>query len=96
MRSVTVEALENELEEYLGIAAAGEVVLVTRGGRIVAELTPPQEGWSVQAADVLLADALRNGWITPRTAPFDGPPPSLPVAPTAETLRELDADRADR
>jgi hypothetical protein len=44
----------------------------------------------------LLRDVAAEGYVTPATIPPGAPPPSHPVAPLAELLRELDADRADR
>lgn len=47
MRTVGLEVLENELREYVRLAAGGEVVLVTDRDRVVAELTPPREGRAI-------------------------------------------------
>jgi antitoxin (DNA-binding transcriptional repressor) of toxin-antitoxin stability system len=96
MRSVGLKVLKNKLAEYVRIAAGGEVVLVTDRDRVVAELTPPRAGRSAMLSDALLADAVRNGLLTPCATPLDGPPPRLPVAPTKAILRELAADRGDR
>lgn len=48
-----------------------------------------------RAADTLLADLVRRGILTPPLMVRKGPPPRLPVAPTA-ILLELDADRGER
>lgn len=96
MRSVGLKILKNKLAEYVRIAAGGEIVLVTDRDRVVAELTPPHEGRSEVVSDALLADAVRNGWVVPRTLPRGFVPPRLPVARTADILRELREDRDAR
>lgn len=95
MRSVGLKVLKNKLSEYVRMAEAGEVVLVTDRDRVVAELRPPMER-APYAADALLADLVRRGLLTPPVMVREGPPPRVPVAPTATILRELDADRGER
>lgn len=47
MRAIGVRELKSKLSEYLRFVAAGEVVLVTDRGRVVAELRKPsQSGFS--------------------------------------------------
>lgn len=96
MRAVGLKVLKNKLSEYVRLASEGETVLVTDRDRVVAELVPPQPSRSSSVADALLADAVREGLITPPTAPGSGPPPRNPLAPTAELLKDLAADREDR
>lgn len=96
MRAVGLKVLKNRLSEYVRLAASGETVLVMDRDRVVAELVPPREGRSEMLADVLLADAVRRGWITPPTLPPGGPPPRVPVAPLADLLSELTHDRNGR
>jgi prevent-host-death family protein len=96
MRSVGLKTLKNKLSEYVRMAAAGEVILVTDRDRVVAELVPPREGRSPLLADAVLADAVRKGWLTPRTLPPGTVPPRRPLATTEQLLRELSADREDR
>jgi antitoxin (DNA-binding transcriptional repressor) of toxin-antitoxin stability system len=96
MRSVGLKVLKNKLSEYVRLVAAGETVLVTDRDRVVAELVPPREGRSVYASDALLADVVRKGWLVPPTMVSSEPPPSLPVAPFAQIVAELDAERSDR
>ncbi len=95
MRSVGLKVLKNKLSEYVRMVEAGEVVLVTDRDRVVAELRPPMER-APYAADALLADLVRRGLLTPPVMVREGPPPRLPVAPTAAILRELDVDRGER
>jgi antitoxin (DNA-binding transcriptional repressor) of toxin-antitoxin stability system len=96
MRAVGIKALKNKLSEYVRVAADGETILVTDRDRVVAELGPPQPGRAVGVSDALLADVLRRGWLRPPIAPSEVLPARKPVAPLADLLRELDADRGDR
>jgi antitoxin (DNA-binding transcriptional repressor) of toxin-antitoxin stability system len=96
MRAVGLKVLKNKLSEYVRLAASGETVLVTDRDRVVAELSPPREGRGLYLADALLADAVRNGWITAPMMVSEGPPPRSPVAPLELLLRELTRDRDER
>ena len=96
MRAIGIKALKNRLSEYVRLAARGETVLVTDRDRVVAELGPPRAGRAEHAVDAALADAVRNGWLTPPLVAPDTPPSRHPIAPLEELLRELDEDRADR
>lgn len=96
MRSVGIKALKNRLSEYVRMAAGGETVLVTDRDKVVAELVPPQAGRSPAVADALLAEAVRNGWLTPPLLPDVSLPPRRPVATLTEVLRDFAQDREDR
>jgi antitoxin (DNA-binding transcriptional repressor) of toxin-antitoxin stability system len=96
MRSVGLKVLKNKLSEYVRLAASGETVLVTDRDRVVAELVPPQTGRSPLLADALLAEAVREGWITPPALTAKTPPPRKPVAAFRELMAELDRAREDR
>ena len=96
MRSVGVKVLKNKLSEYVRLAASGETVLVTDRDRVVAELVPPREGRSPALADAFLADAVRQGWVTPPSLRDGQPPPRLAVGPLADLLSELSAGRSER
>lgn len=95
MRIVGIKDLKNQLSEYVKAAAAGETVLVTDRNRVVAELVPPASGRSTAPGDALLADAVRQGWITPPLA-ASGEPPRRPVAPLDDILADLREDRDAR
>ena len=97
MRSVGLKILKNRLSEFVRLAAAGETVLVTDRDRVVAELVPPQPGREAISDDQVLAQGLREGWLTPAGI-VDGqpPPPRQPVATWRELERELEQDREDR
>ena len=96
MRAVGLKILKNRLSEYVRLAASGETVLVTDRDRVVAELVPPRAGRVLSGADALLAEAVRQGWITPPLMPGPGIPPRAPVASLKTLLGELAEDRADR
>ena len=65
MKSVGLKVLKNKLSEYVRLAERGETVLVTDRDRVVAEIVPPERTRSPVLADALLAEAVRQGWITP-------------------------------
>lgn len=96
MRAVGLKVLKNKLSEYVRLAQGGETILVTDRDRVVAELVPPRPGRGELVTDAVIAELVRNGWVTPASAPRGGPPPRRPVARFDDLMRELDADRADR
>jgi prevent-host-death family protein len=96
MRSVGLKVLKNKLSEYVRIVASGESVLVTDHDRVVAELVPPREGRSTALADAQLAEAVRQGWVTPPRLVRHGAPPRKPITTLKAILADLDEDRADR
>ena len=96
MRSVGIKVLKNKLSEYVRIAESGETVLITDRDRVVAELVPPQSTRAESVPDALLADAVRNGYVTPARRPRILPPATPGVAPLKQILSELAEDRADR
>jgi antitoxin (DNA-binding transcriptional repressor) of toxin-antitoxin stability system len=95
MRAVGIKILKNKLSEYVRLAARGETVLVTDRDRVVAELVPPRAGRAETAADGLLADAVRQGWLTPPVGGKHEPPSRKPVASLRELLDELAGDRGE-
>ncbi len=96
MRAVGLKVLKNKLSEYVRLAQGGETVLVTDRDRVVAELVPPRAGRESSVGDAVLAEMIRQGWITPAARPLAGPPPRSPVTTFAELMRELAQDRAER
>jgi len=96
VHAVGLKTLKNKLSEYVRLAARGETVLVTDRDRVVAELGPPREGRSPLLADAILAEAVRQGWLTPPALPASGPPPRRPVMKFRALLEELERDRDDR
>jgi prevent-host-death family protein len=92
MRVVGIKVLKNQLSEYIRAAAAGERILVTDRNRVVAELVPPSSSRIATPSDAVLADAVRQGWLSPPLT-ASGAPPRRPVAPFDEILDELREDR---
>jgi antitoxin (DNA-binding transcriptional repressor) of toxin-antitoxin stability system len=96
MRAVGLKVLKNKLSEYVRLAASGETVLVVDRDRVVAEIVSPRPGRSPLLSDALLAEAVREGWLTPPALAPDGIPPRAPVAPLGTLMCELAADRDGR
>jgi antitoxin (DNA-binding transcriptional repressor) of toxin-antitoxin stability system len=97
MRSVGIKILKNKLGEYVRLAAAGESVLVTNRNRVVAQLGPPPPQREDSLPDVLLAQVVREGLVTPTALPPGAPPPApRPVMTLRQLLAELDQSRTDR
>jgi len=96
MRTVGVRTLKNKLSEYLRLVKSGETILVTERDRVVAEIAPPSSGRSLMVSDALLAQATREGKITPPTLRVKEPPRRRPVMPLRKLLDDLDEDRKDR
>ena len=95
MRSVGIRTLKNKLSSYIRLASEGETILVTDRDRVVAEITAPRPGRSESLTDAALADAVRNGWVTP--AVIRHPViPRQPVASLQDILDDLDAGRSER
>src|SRR5579875_1170940 len=93
MRTVGLKVLKNKLSEYVRLAAAGETVVITDRGRVVAELVPPQphipagEGRPLSAFELR---GLREGWLRPATICHCSPPARKPVP--RYTLEQLPPD----
>lgn len=96
MRSVGLKVLKNKLSEYVRLAASGETVLVTDRDRVVAEIVPPQPGRSPLLGDALLAEAVREGWLTPPVLAGRSSPPRKPVMTLRDLMQDLQQDREDR
>ena len=95
MRSVGLKVLKNRLSEYVRLAAGGETVLITDRDRVVAEIVPPQPGRSPFLADALLAEAVREGWLTPPVLAGSDHPPRQPVMTLRELMHDLQQGRED-
>lgn len=96
MQSVGIKALKDKLSEYIRVVAAGETVLVTDRGKVVAEIIPPRVSSDASHEEQILARLERQGLLTPAKDPLCGPPPRVPIASFDELMKELDADREDR
>jgi len=97
MRAVGIRELKNRLSEYLRLVRAGERVLVTDRGEVVAELGPPGEAGRESDLPPRLRQMIRDGLATP-AASREGYRyrlyPRLVPDGTAERL--IDEGRGDR
>lgn len=88
MKAVNLRELKNRLGGYVREVRAGEVILVTDRGQVVAELRPPlHEHAATTAADRALEQLAREGKVR-LGVPSDTPYPA--------TKRRGRADLADR
>jgi antitoxin (DNA-binding transcriptional repressor) of toxin-antitoxin stability system len=97
MQSVGIKTLKNRLSEYVRAAAAGESVLVTARGQVVAELESPRVRADASPAEQRLGELMRQGLLTPaKVSPNARLPRRRPVAAIDEQLRELNESLAER
>ncbi len=76
MKTVGLKTLKNRLSEYVRAAAAGETVLVTDRGRVVAQIVPHKRETGLTPFQ---EKGLREGWLTPAKRPFPPLPPRKPI-----------------
>jgi prevent-host-death family protein len=96
MKTVGIKALKDNLSAYVRAAEAGETVLVTDRGKVVAELVPPRPPAQPQTNEEIMDQLVREGIATPgRKGPWK-PPKRIGNIPFDELMRQLDADREDR
>ena len=98
MATVGIKALKNNLSAYVRKAEAGETVLVTDRGKVVAELVPPRAPAKPATTEDEILDQLeREGLLIRATkGPWKKPPKAVANVPFDQLMRELDADREDR
>lgn len=97
MHSVGIKTLKNRLSEYVRAAAAGETVLVTDRGQVVAELVSPRVRADDPPQARLLGELARQGLLTPATVSARARLPTRrPVTTIDDVLRDLDDGRAER
>ena len=96
MKRVGLKLLKNNLSKYVRKAAAGETIEVTDRGNVVAELSPPRGKRALHPSPVI-AQGIREGWITPARNKTGKPPPRRPaVMSFEEMMRDLDKSREDK
>ena len=98
MKTVGVRELKNRLSEYLRDVRAGERVLVTDRGEVVAELAPPGHGGREPDVPAALLALARRGLVT-LGAPVEGARyPALPrrSRPKRTAAQLLDEERGSR
>jgi antitoxin (DNA-binding transcriptional repressor) of toxin-antitoxin stability system len=97
MHTVGIKELKNRLSAYVRTAAAGETVLVTDRGQVVAELVAPRVRSDASAIEQRIADLARQGLLAPaRQGPAAPLPPRQAVAALADLLHDLDRGRDER
>jgi len=96
MRSVGIRDLKSRLSEFIRIAAAGEDVLITDRGKVVAVLSAPDET-RPKSLTPLERDWVARGWLRPALRP-NGPDayPRMPAQPEIDTQAILDWMREDK
>jgi antitoxin (DNA-binding transcriptional repressor) of toxin-antitoxin stability system len=92
MKTVGLKTLKTKLSEYVRAAAAGETIVITDRGRIVAEINPPKP-----KQESVIERGIREGWITPAVRGPDWPPQGKPVPGLTleQILADLDEARKD-
>ena len=96
MKTVGIRELKNRLSQYLRRVRAGEAVLVTDRGQVVAELTAPGQSSQVahEEPDVAVLAARGGVVIGGRNEP--GIYPSLaPLLPEGTSQESLDEERGE-
>ena len=101
MRQVGLKVLKNKLSEYVRAAAAGETIVITDRGRIVAEIvsaTPHIPAGAERPLSAFELRGIREGWLRPATIRDGSPPPRKPIPgyTLEQLLADLDRDREDR
>lgn len=98
MKTVGVRELKNRLSEHLRLVRAGESVLVTDRGEVVAELIPPGLGATDASLPAGLIALARRGLLTVGAlAAAAAPYPTLPRAlKRSRAAQLLDEERGPR
>lgn len=96
MQTVGIKELKNNLSAYVRAAEAGEIVLVTDRGRVVAQLMPAEAHPEPTTDEERMAQLVREGLVTPARRRLKGAVPRIGHVPLDELMRQLDADREDR
>ena len=76
--------------------AAGEVVLVTDRGKVVAELGPPRTASKPMTPEEKWQDMIRRGIVTPPRHQLKDMPRRFPMMSHDQLMREIAEDREDR
>ena len=94
MRKVGLKILKNKLSEYVRLAAAGETIVMTDRGRVVAEIVPPRRRTRVGHR----ARHPRGLDHDPRRDPVRPLPPRKPIPGYTldQLMADLERDREDR
>jgi antitoxin (DNA-binding transcriptional repressor) of toxin-antitoxin stability system len=97
MRAVGVRELKNRLSEYLRLVRAGERLLVTDRGEVIAELGPPGEQPGQEEMPRKLREMIRDGRVIPAAPRGEYRYPVFPrLAPDGTAERLIDEDRREK
>lgn len=97
MQAVGIRELKARLSEYIRRVRAGEVILVTDRGRVVAELREPGSMRGPEGVPAGLAELSRRGLARIGTGNDDARYPELPrLTPDGTASRLLDEERGER
>lgn len=96
MTKVGINDLKNNRSAYIRAVEAGQTVLVTGRGRVVAQLVPAPKPQQDMTQEEILQQLEREGRLTRATLKWTVPPRSMNRIPFDELMRGLDHDRADR
>lgn len=102
MVAVGIKELKAKLSEYVRAAHAGETILVTDRGDVVAVLSPATElgrGRELDSTAARLAEGVRQGWIAPASLSKKGwswrpQGLALPAGASARLLADLREERS--
>jgi antitoxin (DNA-binding transcriptional repressor) of toxin-antitoxin stability system len=96
MKQVGLRELKNHLSEYMRLVRAGEHILVTDRGHVVAELGPPPAA-TARDPSAALAELERKGVLRPPTAKGRALYPRFRrLVPPGTAQRLLDEERGER
>jgi antitoxin (DNA-binding transcriptional repressor) of toxin-antitoxin stability system len=96
MRAVGVRELKNRLSEYLRLVRAGERVLVTDRGEVIAELGPPGQEPGQEGMPRKLREMIRDGRVIAAAPRGDYRYPVFPrLAPDGTAERLIDEERGE-
>jgi antitoxin (DNA-binding transcriptional repressor) of toxin-antitoxin stability system len=96
VRTVSIKELKNRLSEYLREVRAGELVLVTDRGRVVAELRQPSRDTPLEPQELAIERMVAAGLLVrglPQDASAYGRSPLRRAVASADLL---DAERGRR
>jgi antitoxin (DNA-binding transcriptional repressor) of toxin-antitoxin stability system len=97
VQTVGIKSLKNALSKHIRAVAAGETVLVTDRGKVVAEIVPPRVAPDASSAERQMAVLERQGLLRRASIPPSAPlPERKPVMSFADMMRDLDDSRSDR
>ncbi len=95
MKAVAVRELKNRLSAYLREVKAGEVVLVTDRGTVVAELRQPTAEVVLSDTDAALARLSADGLLVPGLPQSPEAYGESPLGEAVSSADLLDAERGD-